>query len=37
MYGLIIKKKWLDLIVSGKKVIEIKGSEHKKTKSTTHH
>lgn len=29
MYGLIIKKKWLDLIVSGKKVIEIRGSETK--------
>ena len=29
MYGLIIKKKWLDLIVSGKKVIEIKGSDTK--------
>lgn len=29
MYGLIIKKKWLDLIVSGKKVIEIRGSDTK--------
>ncbi len=26
MDGLIIKKKWLDLIVSGKKTIEIRGS-----------
>ena len=30
MYGLIIKKKWLDLIVSGKKVIEIRGSDTKR-------
>lgn len=26
MYGLIIKKKWLDLIISGKKTLEIRGS-----------
>lgn len=25
MYGLIIKKKWLDLIMSGKKTLEIRG------------
>lgn len=25
MYGLIIKKKWLDLIMSGKKILEIRG------------
>lgn len=27
MYGLIIKKKWLDLIISGKKILEIRGSD----------
>ena len=26
MYGLIIKKKWLDLIMSGQKTLEIRGS-----------
>lgn len=26
MYGLIIKKKWLDLILSGKKTFEIRGT-----------
>lgn len=25
MYGLIIKKKWLDLVMSGKKTLEIRG------------
>ena len=30
MDGLIIKKKWLDLIVSGEKTIEIRGSDTKK-------
>jgi hypothetical protein len=30
MDGLIIKKKWLDLIVNGKKTIEIRGSDTKK-------
>mgnify|MGYP000045037717 FL=1 len=25
MYGLIIKKKWLDLIMSGQKTLEIRG------------
>lgn len=30
MDGLIIKKKWLDLIISGKKTIEIRGSNTKK-------
>ena len=34
MYGLIIKKKWLDLIVSGKKVIEIRGSDTKRQNET---
>lgn len=29
MYGLIIKKKWLDLILSGKKTLEIRGSNTK--------
>lgn len=29
MDGLIIKKKWLDLIVNGKKTIEIRGSDTK--------
>lgn len=27
MYGLIIKKKWLDLIMSGKKTLEIRGNK----------
>ena len=30
MEGLIIKKKWLDLIVSGKKTIEIRGNNTQK-------
>lgn len=30
MYGLIIKKEWLDLIISGKKTLEIRGSDTKK-------
>ena len=30
MDGLIIKKKWLDLIINGKKTIEIRGSDTKK-------
>ena len=30
MDGLIIKKKWLDLIVNDKKTIEIRGSDTKK-------
>lgn len=30
--GLIIKKKWLDLILSGKKTLEIRSSSTKKTK-----
>lgn len=30
MNGLIIKKKWLDLITSGKKTIEIRGNNTKK-------
>lgn len=30
MHGLIIKKKWLDLIISGKKTLEIRGSNTKK-------
>ena len=34
MDGLIIKKKWLDLIVSGKKTIEIRGSNTKKQNET---
>ena len=34
MYGLIIKKKWLDLIVSGKKGIEIRGSDTKRQNET---
>jgi hypothetical protein len=29
MYGLIIKKKWLDLIMSGKKSLEIRSSDTK--------
>lgn len=29
MHGLIIKKKWLDLILSGKKTLEIRGSDTK--------
>lgn len=29
MHGLIIKKKWLDLIISGKKTLEIRGSDTK--------
>ena len=29
--GLIIKKKWLDLILSGKKTLEIRGCSTKKT------
>ena len=29
MDGLIIKKKWLDLIISGKKTLEIRGSDTK--------
>lgn len=40
MYGLIIKKKWLDLIVSGKKVIgpmvmERNNSNKKKRRNRT--
>lgn len=31
MDGLIIKKKWLDLILSGKKTLEIRGCSTKKT------
>lgn len=31
MDGLIVKKRWLDLIISGKKTIEIRGSNTKKT------
>lgn len=31
MDGLIIKKKWLDLILSGKKTLEIRSSSTKKT------
>lgn len=27
MYGLIIKKKWLDLIMSGQKTLEIRGNK----------
>ena len=27
MYGLIIKRGWLDLILSGKKILEIRGSD----------
>ena len=34
MDGLIIKKKWLDLIVSGKKTLEIRGSNTKKQNET---
>lgn len=34
MDGLIIKKKWLNLIVSGKKTIEIRGSNTKKQNET---
>lgn len=34
MDGLIIKKKWLDLIISGKKTIEIRGSNTKKQNET---
>lgn len=30
MDGLIIKKKWLDLILAGKKTLEIRGSDTKK-------
>ena len=29
MYGLIIKKKWLELILNGKKNLEIRGSDTK--------
>lgn len=32
--GLIIKKKWLDLIVDGKKTIEIRGSDTNKQNET---
>lgn len=32
MDGLIIKKEWLDLILSGKKTLEIRGHDTKKTK-----
>ena len=34
MNGLIIKKKWLDLIVSGKKTLEIRGSNTKNQNET---
>ena len=34
MNGLIIKKKWLALIISGKKTIEIRGSDTKKQNET---
>lgn len=34
MDGLIIKKKWLDLIVDGKKTIEIRGSDTNKQNET---
>lgn len=34
MDGLIIKKKWLDLIVSGIKTIEIRGSNTQKQNET---
>lgn len=34
MNGLIIKKKWLNLIVSGKKTIEIRGSDTQKQNET---
>ena len=34
MDGLVIKKKWLDLIVSGKKTLEIRGSDTKKQNET---
>ena len=34
MDGLIIKKKWLDLIISGKKKLEIRGMNTKKTEET---
>lgn len=34
MDGLIIKKKWLDLIISGKKTIEIRGSNTKNQNET---
>lgn len=34
MDGMIIKKKWLDLIVSGKKTVEIRGSNTKKQNET---
>lgn len=30
MDGLIIKKQWLDLIISGKKILEIRGCDTKK-------
>ena len=30
MDGLIIKRQWLDLILSGKKTLEIRGSDTKK-------
>ena len=32
MDGLIIKKKWIDKILSGKKTLEIRGSKTQKTK-----
>lgn len=34
MDGLIIKKKWLDLIIGGKKTIEIRGSNTQKQNET---
>lgn len=34
MDGLIIKKKWIDLIISGKKTIEIRGSNTQKQNET---
>lgn len=34
MDGLIIKKKWLDLIVDGKKTIEIRGIDTNKQNET---
>lgn len=31
MDGLIIKRQWIDLILSGKKTLEIRGSDTKKS------